>query len=112
MLMHRAAIDVGRAVAANERWASVFQGEAAGRSMAVPVNWRACDIIQREAVVKSSELAGAMMQLGANTANMRESSPAVLIITEDGAVIAPSGQPLAPAIGVSSFPRTPPQLNM
>jgi hypothetical protein len=40
MLMHRAAMGVRRAVAADVRWAKVFQGEAAGRSMAVPVNWR------------------------------------------------------------------------
>lgn len=40
MLMHRAAIGVGRAVAADVRWARDFQGEAAGRSMAVPVSWR------------------------------------------------------------------------
>jgi hypothetical protein len=40
MLMHRAAIGLRRAVAALVRCAKVFQGEAAGRSMAVPVNWR------------------------------------------------------------------------
>lgn len=38
MLMHRAAIRVGRAVADRVRRARALQGEAAGRSMAVPVN--------------------------------------------------------------------------
>ena len=31
-----------RTVAAPARCAKLLQGEAAGRSMAVPVNWRAC----------------------------------------------------------------------
>jgi hypothetical protein len=37
MLMH-----LLRTVAAEARCAKLLQGEAAGRSMAVPVNWRAC----------------------------------------------------------------------
>lgn len=41
MLMHRAAKGCGRAVAAHVRRARVLQGAAAGRDMAVPVNWRA-----------------------------------------------------------------------
>jgi hypothetical protein len=41
MLMHRAAIGFGRAVAAAVRCAKPFQGETAGRIVAVPVNWRA-----------------------------------------------------------------------
>ena len=39
MLMHRAAIGVGRA-AAGHVWDKDAQGEAADRSMAVPFNWR------------------------------------------------------------------------
>jgi hypothetical protein len=42
MLMHRAAIGVRRAVAELVRCVKLFQGETAGRSMAGPVNWRAC----------------------------------------------------------------------
>lgn len=37
MLMH-----LLRTVAVEARCAKLLQGEAAGRSMAVPVNWRAC----------------------------------------------------------------------
>jgi hypothetical protein len=39
MLMHRVA------TAARVRGAKELQGEAAGRSMAVPVNWRACMLV-------------------------------------------------------------------
>jgi hypothetical protein len=42
ILIHRAAIGVlHRAVTADEPRTQHVQGEAAGRSMAVPVNWRA-----------------------------------------------------------------------
>jgi hypothetical protein len=41
------------------RWATVFQGEAAGRSMAVPVNWRV--FVKLSMFGDSSEL-GTMMQ--------------------------------------------------
>lgn len=43
MLMHRAAIGFRRAVAAAVRCAKPFQGETAGRIVAVPVNWRALE---------------------------------------------------------------------
>jgi hypothetical protein len=59
MLMHRAAIGVRRAVAARVWWASGFQGEAAGRSMAVPVNWRS------HGCIASSLLAWGLGELGA-----------------------------------------------
>jgi L-fucose isomerase-like protein len=39
MLMHRAAMGVRRMAAADVR-EEILQGEAAGRNMAVPVNWR------------------------------------------------------------------------
>ena len=75
MLMHRAAIGVDRAVAADVRCATVFQGEAAGRSMAVPVNWRV--FVDLSMFWDSSELGSddARPTRGTNTANMRESYP-------------------------------------
>jgi hypothetical protein len=43
MLMHRAAIGVRRIVAGDVREISL-QGEAAGRNMAVPLNWRVLNV--------------------------------------------------------------------
>ena len=52
MLMH-----LLRAAAAPARCATLLQGEAAGRSMAVPVNWRSCWMC--EAAARSSVAAAA-----------------------------------------------------
>ena len=56
MLMHRAAMGVRRMAAADVR-ERFLQGEAAGRNMAVPVNWR---VMGGEDVL--DKLGAAMMQ--------------------------------------------------
>jgi len=75
--MHRAAIGRLRGVAAAVRWARVFQGEAAGGGMAVPVNWRAFDVFgvdgRARAMMRCCSLFSA--RHGSNTANTRESYP-------------------------------------
>jgi hypothetical protein len=55
--MHRAAKGVARMAAAADVREKFLQGEAAGRNMAVPVNWRVLDV---QDVLK--KLGAAMMQ--------------------------------------------------
>jgi len=70
MLMHRATIRVGR-IATGQVWAKEAQGEAAGRSMAVPFNWRTKSSVE-DVLTTTCKLGATMMQVLASALPLRK----------------------------------------